>query len=178
MPRKAILEQKQQVVADLAEQIKNSVAGVLVQYQGITVEDDTKMRKALREAGVSYMVQKNTLTGRACDIAGFGDIKPYLNGMTAIAVSEKDEISAAKILKQYDDKIESFKILAGYIDGNVVDAETVLKLADIPSREVLIGKFLGSIKSPVYKFAYALQAIVDKDGEAAPEAEAAAPAEA
>lgn len=178
MPSKAILEQKQQVVADLAEQIKNSVAGVLVQYQGITVEDDTKMRKALREAGVSYMVQKNTLTGRACDIAGFGDIKPYLNGMTAIAVSEKDEISAAKILKQYDDNIESFKILAGYIDGNVVDAETVLKLADIPSREVLIGKFLGSIKSPVYKFAYALQAIVDKDGEAAPEAEAAAPAEA
>lgn len=178
MPSKAILEQKQQVVADLAEQIKNSVAGVLVQYQGITVEDDTKMRKALREAGVSYMVQKNTLTGRACDIAGFGDIKPYLNGMTAIAVSEKDEISAAKILKQYDDKIESFKILAGYIDGNVVDAETVLKLADIPSREVLIGKFLGSIKSPVYKFAYVLQAIVDKDGEAAPEAEAAAPAEA
>ena len=178
MPSKAILEQKQQVVADLAEQIKNSVAGVLVQYQGITVEDDTKMRKALREAGVSYMVQKNTLTGRACDIAGFGEIKPYLNGMTAIAVSEKDEISAAKILKQYDDNIESFKILAGYIDGNVVDAETVLKLADIPSREVLIGKFLGSIKSPVYKFAYALQAIVDKDGEAAPEAEAAAPAEA
>ena len=178
MPSKAILEQKQQVVADLAEQIKNSVAGVLVQYQGITVEDDTKMRKALREAGVSYMVHKNTLTGRACDIAGFDDIKPYLNGMTAIAVSEKDEISAAKILKQYDDKIESFKILAGYIDGNVVDAETVLKLADIPSREVLIGKFLGSIKSPVYKFAYALQAIVDKDGEAAPEAEAAAPAEA
>ena len=178
MPSNAILEQKKQIVADLAEKIKASPAGVLVNYQGITVADDTAMRKALREAGVSYMVQKNTLTGRACDIAGFGDIKPYLNGMTAIAVSEKDEISAAKILKQYDDKIESFKILAGYIDGNVVDAETVLKLADIPSREVLIGKFLGSIKSPVYKFAYALQAIVDKDGEAAPEAEAAAPAEA
>lgn len=178
MPSKAILEQKQQVVADLAEQIKNSVAGVLVQYQGITVEDDTKMRKALREAGVSYMVQKNTLTGRACDIAGFGEMKPYLNGMTAIAVSEEDEIAAAKVLKQYDDKVESFKILAGYIDGKVVDAETVLKLADIPSREVLIGKFLGSIKSPVYKLAYALQAVADKNGEAAPEAEAAAPAEA
>ena len=175
MPSKAILEQKQQVVADLAEQIKNSVAGVLVQYQGITVEDDTKMRKALREAGVSYMVQKNTLTGRACDIAGFGEMKPYLNGMTAIAVSEKDEIAAAKVLKQYDDKVESFKILAGYIDGKVVDAETVLKLADIPSREVLIGKFLGSIKSPVYKLAYALQAVVDKNGEAeaAPAAEEA-----
>ena len=175
MPSKAILEQKQQVVADLAEQIKNSVAGVLVQYQGITVEDDTKMRKALREAGVSYMVQKNTLTGRACDIAGFGEMKPYLSGMTAIAVSEKDEIAAAKVLKQYDDKVESFKILAGYIDGKVVDAETVLKLADIPSREVLIGKFLGSIKSPVYKLAYALQAVVDKNGEAeaAPAAEEA-----
>ena len=121
------------------------------------------------------MVQKNTLTGRACDIAGFGEMKPYLSGMTAIAVSEKDEIAAAKVLKQYDDKVESFKILAGYIDGKVVDAETVLKLADIPSREVLIGKFLGSIKSPVYKLAYALQAVVDKNGEAeaAPAAEEA-----
>ena len=175
MPSQKILEQKQKIVADLTEQIKNSVSGVLVNYQGITVEDDTKLRKALREAGVCYMVQKNTLTGRACENAGFGSLKEYLNGMTAIAVSEKDAVAPAKVLKEYADKIESFKILAGYVDGEVVSSDTVIALAEIPSKEVLIAKFLGSIKSPVYKFAYALQAIVDKDGETAP-AEAEAPA--
>ena len=176
MPSNAILEQKQKIVADLAEQMRNSVSGVLVNYQGITVEDDTKMRKALREAGVSYMVQKNTLTGRACDEVGYSEMKQYLSGMTAIAISEKDAVAPAKVLKEYADKIESFTILAGYVDGAVVSADTVKQLADIPSKEVLIAKFLGSIKSPVYKFAYALQAIVDKDGEAAPTEEA--PAEA
>ena len=176
MPSNAILEQKQKIVADLAEQMRNSVSGVLVNYQGITVEDDTKMRKALREAGVSYMVQKNTLTGRACDEVGFSDMKQYLTGMTAIAISEKDAVAPAKVLKEYADKIESFTILAGYVDGAVVSADTVNQLADIPSKEVLIAKFLGSIKSPVYKFAYALKAVADKDGEAAPAEEAAAEA--
>ena len=175
MPSNAILEQKKQIVADLAEMIKASPAGVLVNYQGITVEDDTKMRKALREAGVKYMVMKNSLTGRACDEVGYGEIKQHLEGMTAIAISENDPIAPAKILKTYAEKIESFKILAGYLDGAVVDKATVEKLADIPSKEVLLAKFLGSIRSPLYGFAYAIQAIVDKDGEATEEA---APAEA
>ena len=165
MPSNAILEQKKQIVADLAEMIKASPAGVLVNYQGITVEDDTKMRKALREAGVKYMVMKNSLTGRACDEVGYGEMKQHLEGMTAIAISENDPIAPAKILKTYAEKIESFKILAGYIDGEVIDVAGVENLASIPSKEVLISKFLGSIKSPVYNFAYALQAILDKDGE-------------
>ncbi len=181
MPSKSILEQKQAIVADLAEQLKNSPAGVVVNYQGITVEDDTKMRKALRAAGVNYMVMKNSLTGRACDEVGLSDMKQYLTGMTAIAIGTTDAIAPAKVLKEYAEKIESFNILAGYLDGKVVDDATVKQLADIPSKEVLIAKFLGSIKSPLYGLAYALQAVVDKDGEAAP-AEAAtteeAPAEA
>ena len=176
MPSKVILEQKQKAVAELAEQIKNSVSGVLVNYQGITVEDDTAMRKALREAGVRYSVVKNTLTGRACEMVGYGDMKQYLNGMTAIAISEKDPVIAAKILKEYADKIESFNILAGYVDGAVVNEATVNELADIPSREVLVAKFLGSIQSPLYGFAYAIQAIVDKNGEAAPAPAEEAPA--
>ena len=89
MPSNIILEQKKQAVAELAEKIKNSVSGVLVNYQGITVEDDTAMRKALREAGVKYMVVKNTLTGRACDEVGYFEMKQYLNGMTAIACSAR-----------------------------------------------------------------------------------------
>ena len=179
MPSNAILEQKKQVVADLAEQIKASAAGVIVNYQGITVDSDTALRKALREAGVKYVVMKNTLTGRACDLCGYSDIKQYLNGMTAIAISSpEDPIAPAKILKEYANKIESFQILAGYCDGEVLDAAGINSLADIPSKEVLIAKFLGSIKSPIYNFAYALQAVIDKDGEAAPAEEAPAEAEA
>ena len=174
MPSKSILEQKQAAVAELAELLRNSPAGVLVNYQGITVDADTKLRKALRESGVKYMVVKNSLTGRACDEVGLGDMKQYLSGMTAIAVSENDPIAPAKIIKEYAEKVESFEILAGYLDGAVVDKNTVMSLADIPSKEVLIAKFLGSIKSPLYGFAYALQAIIDKDGEAAPAAEAEA----
>ena len=168
MPSNSILAQKQQIVADLAEQLKASTAGVLVNYQGITVEDDTKMRKALREAGVKYMVVKNSLTGRACDEVGFGDMKQYLSGMTAIAIGAEDPIAPAKVLKEYAEKVESFSILAGYLDGKVIDVKTVEALADIPSKEVLIAKFLGSIKSPLYGFAYALQAVIDKDQADAP----------
>ena len=177
MPSNSILAQKQAIVADLAEQLKNSPAGVVVNYQGITVDDDTKMRKALREAGVKYMVMKNSLTGRACDEVGMGDMKQYLTGMTAIAIGTTDPVAPAKVLKEYAEKVESFQILAGYLDGAVVDAETVNKLADIPSKEVLLAKLLGSIKSPLYNFAYAIQAISDKDGEAAPEAAPEAAAE-
>ena len=181
MPSNAILEQKKQVVADLAEQIKASAAGVVVNYQGITVDSDTALRKALREAGVKYVVMKNTLTGRACEECGYGEMKQYLNGMTAIAISSpEDPIAPAKILKEYADKIESFQILAGYCDGEVLDAAGINNLADIPSKEVLIAKFLGSIKSPIYNFAYAIQAVLDKKnegGEEAPAAEEAAPAE-
>ncbi len=180
MPSNKILEQKQALVNELAQELKNSVSGVLVNYQGITVEDDTKMRKTLREAGVKYKVVKNSLTGRACDEVGFSDMKQYLTGMTAIAISENDAVAPAKILKEYAEKIESFSILAGYVDGAVIDTKTVEALADIPSREVLIAKFLGSIKSPVYGFAYAIKAVADKKAEGgaeeAPAAEAAAEA--
>ena len=179
MPSNSILAQKQQIVADLAEQIKNSTAGVVVNYQGITVETDTKMRKELREAGVKYVVMKNTMTGRACDMVGYGDMKQYLSGMTAIAISENDPVIAAKVLKSYADKVESFNILAGYVDGAVIDAATVNALAEIPNKETLIAKFLGSIQSPLYKFAYAIKAVCDKDGESAEAAPAEeAPAEA
>ena len=176
MPSKVILEKKQQVVAELSAQIKESVSGVLVNYQGITVDADTAMRKELREAGVDYKVVKNSLTGRACEEAGYGEMKQYLSGMTAIAISKDDAVAPAKILKKYADKVKSFQILAGYIDGAVIDDKTVIALANIPSRETLIAKFLGSIQSPLYGLAYALQAIADKNGEAAPEEAAEAPA--
>ena len=164
MPSKIILEKKQAEVEALVEKLQNSVSGVLVQYQGITVEDDTKMRAALRNAGVDYAVIKNSITGRGCDQVGFSDMKAHLEGMTAIAISKDDPIAPAKILKEYDDKVESFKIKAGYIDGKVVDADTVMQLASIPPKEVLLGKLLGSLKSPLCKLCAVLNAKVEKDG--------------
>ncbi|MBQ1213078.1 MAG: 50S ribosomal protein L10 [Clostridia bacterium] len=170
MPSKVILEKKQAEVEALVEKLQNSVSGVLVQYQGITVEDDTKMRAALRNAGVDYAVIKNSITGRACDQVGFSDMKAHLEGMTAIAISKDDPIAPAKILKEYDDKVESFKIKAGYIDGKVVDADTVMQLASIPPKEVLLGKLLGSLKSPLCKLCAVLNAKIEKDGGAPAEA--------
>lgn len=178
MPSEKILEQKKAVVAALSDRIANSCAGVLVKYQGITVEDDTKLRAELRKAGVEYTVIKNTLIGRACEMNGLSEMKEHLDGMNAIATSANDPIAAAKILKQYADKLDSFEIRAGFLDGAYVNVDTVNELAEIPSKEVLIGRFLGSIQGPLYGLAYALQAIIDKDGETPAAAEEAAPAEA
>lgn len=166
MPSSKILAEKQQAVADLAEKLKTAAAGVLVNYSGITVEDDTKLRAALRNAGVEYKVMKNTLTGRACEMVGYGDMKQYLEGMTALAISVDDPIAPAKILKEYAEKVESFEIKAGFIDGGVIDANAVNELASIPAKEVLIAKMLGSLQSPISGLAVALQAVVDKSGEA------------
>lgn len=168
MPSIKILEQKQAEVASLTEKIQNSVSGVVVSYAGITVEADTKLRKELREAGVEYKVYKNSITGRACENAGYGDIKQYLNGMVAIAVSAEDAVAPAKILKKYADEIETFEIKGGYVDGGVIGADKVEALAKIPPKPVLVAKLMGGMKSPVSKLAICLKAIVDKNGEAAP----------
>ncbi len=178
MPSEKILEQKKAVVEGLADKLGRCASSVLVKYEGITVDEDTKMRKALREAGVEYSVIKNTLIGKACDKVGFEALKPNLEGMNAIAISYDDPIAPAKILKEYAEKIETFEIRGGILEGAVVDAATVNELADIPPKEVLIAKLLGSMQSPLYKFAYVLQAIVDKDAEGeAPAAEEAPVAE-
>ena len=179
MPSKQILESKQAIVSELAEKIRRAQSGVIVKYQGITVEDDTVMRKKLREADVEYVVMKNALTGRACEEVGYGEIKEQLNGMNAIAISYSDPVAPAKILKEYAEKIETFEIRVGFLEGKVIDGGTVNELADIPTREVLLSRFLGSIQSPISGFARALQAIIDKQNEGAPAEEAteAAPAE-
>ncbi len=177
MPSKQILESKQAIVADLADKIRRAQSGVIVKYQGITVGDDTAMRKKLREAGVEYVVMKNSLTSRACDEVGYGEIKEHLNGMNAIAIGFDDPVAPAKILKEYAEKIETFEIRVGFLEGKVIDQATVNELADIPTKEVLLSRFLGSIQSPISGFARAIQAIIDKQGEGAPAADEA-PAEA
>ena len=176
MPSNKILEEKKQVVETLASKLQSAAAGVLVKYEGIKVSEDTELRAALRKAGVEYTVMKNTLTGRACDIAGYGDMKQYLSGMTAIAFSQDDALAPAKIMKQFADKIECFEIKAGFVDGGVLDQAGVEALAATPSKEVLIAKMMGSLMSSLYGFAYVLQGKIDKENEGGETAEA--PAEA
>ena len=180
-----IIEQKQQVVNELIEKMKGAASGVLVDYKGISVENDTKLRAELRKAGVSYGVVKNTLCARACDELGYSELKEILNGNTALALSD-DQVAPAKILNNYAKDNENFVIKAGFCDGKVLSAAEVKALAEIPSKEVLIGRILGSLQSSLYGFAYALQAIIDKKNEgadapaeapAAEEAPAEAPAE-
>lgn len=166
MPSISVLEQKKAAVAELVEKIKRAQSGVLVQYQGITVENDTKMRAAFRKAGVDYMVIKNTLIGRACDEVGYEAMKSELHGMTAIAIGYDDPIAPAKIAKEYADKVESFEIKGGFLDNAVVSVDTVKALADIPSKEVLLARFLGSIQGPISGFARAIQAVIDKESGA------------
>ena len=177
MPSQKVLEQKAAAVDALAEKFGRAVSGILVQYQGITVEDDTKLRAAMRAAGVEYTVIKNSLIGRACDKAGFEAMKEHLEGMNAVAISYDDPIAPAKILKEYAEKIETFTLRAGFLDGAVVDEATVKELADIPPKEVLIA-MLGSLQSPISGLAVALQAVVDKNGEGAAEETPAAAEEA
>lgn len=177
MPSAKVLEQKQAVVESLAEDLGKAASAVLVKYEGITVDSDTKMRAALRAANVKYSVIKNTLISKACDKVGFEALKPELEGMNALAISFDDPIAPAKILKEYAEKVETFEIRGGILDGAVVDAATVKELADIPSKEILVAKLLGSIQSPLYKFAYALQAIIDKENEGTEAAEGEAAAE-
>ena len=168
MPSNKILEQKQEVVRVLAEKLRSCASGVLVQYQGIKVADDTAMRAAMRKAGVEYAVIKNTMIGRALKEAGIEGLDAHLNGMTALAISTEDAVAPAKILKEYAEKVEGFELKAGFLDGAVLDVAGVEALAAIPSKEVLIAKMLGSLMAPLYSFSRVLQAKIDKENEEAP----------
>lgn len=171
MPSEKVLELKKQQVAALKERLDASIAGVVVDYKGISVEDDTKLRKELREAGVEYTVVKNTLLGRAIDGTSLADMGSALEGTTAIATSKDDYVAAARILGKYAEKSNSFALKAGYLDGEVISLEKLDALAKLPSREVLLATVLSAFNAPIASFARAVQAIVDKDGEAAPVAE-------
>ena len=180
MPSEKTLSAKKERVAQLVEMLKNSAAGVLVDYKGITVEEDTKLRKELRENDVKYTVVKNTLLSRACEEAGLDDIKPVLEGTTAIATSDSEYAAAARILCNYAKDHDNFKVKSAYLDGAVIDMDTIVALSKLPTREVLLANVLGAFQAPIASFARAVQAIVDKGGVETCAAEAAeeAPAEA
>ena len=167
MPSNAVLEAKKAKVEKLAEIIKNSVSGVLVDYKGITVEEDTKLRKELREAGVNYFVEKNTMLLRAFKECGIEGFEESLNGTTALAVSNDDQTAPARILGKFAENAgdDKFNLKAGYVEGEVYDANGVLALSKIPSKEVLLAQLVGSLQGPLQKLAATLNAVADKKKE-------------
>ena len=165
MPNAKVLEAKQAAVAAIAAKISDSVAGVIVDYSGTSVADDTVLRKELREAGIEYTVIKNTLLKRAIAGTELEDMSEVLEGTTAIAISKEDHTAAARILKKFADAHDNFKIKAGYLDGKAISVETVEDLASLPTRDVLLATVLGAFQAPIAAFARAVQAIVDKNGE-------------
>ncbi len=171
MPNAKVLEQKQKLVAELSEKLGKAITGVVVDYSGTTVADDTALRKELRENNVEYFVVKNTLLGRAVEGTELEGMKEVLEGTTAIALSNEDYTAAARILCNFAEKHENFKVKSGFLDGKLVDVETIESLAKLPSKEVLLATVCSVFQAPIAAFARAVQAIVDKDGSAEESAE-------
>lgn len=164
MPSEKVLEAKKALVAEIAERLKASVSGIVVNYEGISVADDTALRKELRECDVKYTVVKNTMLGRACEEAGLAGLEDVLEGTTAIATSETDYTGAARVLSKYAMDIDTFAIKSGFLDGEVIDMDKINALAKLPTREVLLANVLGAFQAPIASFARGVQAIVDKGG--------------
>ena len=158
MPSEKILEEKKQLVAELSSKLQNAVAGVLVDYKGITVADDTKLRKELREAGVDYSVIKNTTIHLAAKDAGIEGLDSVLEGTTAMGISSTDLVVTAKILSEYAEKNKKFSVKAGFVEGKVISAAEVEALAKLPPKEVLVAKVLGGFNAPITGFANVLNA--------------------
>ena len=175
----AKVELKQPIVAEISEAIKDAQSVVLVDYRGLTVEQDTNLRKQLREAGVTYKVYKNTMMNFAFKGTDFEQIAPYLEGPSAIAISTTDATAPARILAKFAKDAKALEIKAGVVEGNVYDATGMQAISQIPSRDELISKLLGSLQSPITNFARVMNQLAEKGGASACPAPAAeeAPAE-
>ncbi|MGN0678548.1 MAG: 50S ribosomal protein L10 [Oscillospiraceae bacterium] len=154
------------MVAELTEKLKGAACGVLVDYRGITVADDTALRKELRENGVEYLVVKNTLLKRAAEAAGIEGLEPALSGTTAIALSKDDIVVAPKILnKKAEDSKGTFSIKLGFVDGKVISKEEVEVYAKLPSKETLLSQLVFMLQSPMQRLAIAISEIEKKQSE-------------
>ena len=156
---------KEAKVAEIKEKLEKATSVVLSQYQGLTVEEDTVLRKNLREAGVEYKVYKNTLVTIAAKELGLEGIVEYLEGPVAIAFGYEDVTVAARVLNDFAKDHKKLELKAGIVEGEVYDTDKIKQLATIPSKEVLIAKLLGSIKSPIASFARVINAIAESKAE-------------
>ena len=163
----AKVELKQPIVEEISESIKDAQGVVLVDHRGLTVEEDTRLRKQLREAGVVYKVYKNTMMKRAFDGTQFEDLNKHLEGPSAIAISKEDATAPARILSKFAKEAPALELKAGVVEGNYYDVDGIKSLASIPSREELLSKLLGSMQSPIANFARVIDQIAKaKEAEA------------
>lgn len=178
----AKVELKKPVVEEISANIKDAQSVVLVDYRGLTVEQDTNLRKQLREAGITYKVYKNTMMNFAFKGTDCEGLAPYLEGPSAVAISTTDATAPARVLAKFAKEADKLEIKAGIVEGIVYDAAGIADIAKIPSREELLSKLLGSMQSPITNFARVMNQLAEKGGAgeaaaAAPAEEAAAPAE-
>ena len=177
----AQVELKQPIVEEISANIKDAQSVVLVDYRGLTVEQDTNLRKQLRDAGITYKVYKNTMMNFAFKGTDCEALAPYLEGPSAIAISNEDATAPARVLSKFAKEAPALEIKAGIVEGIAYDAAGMASIAKIPSREELLSKLLGSIQSPITNFARVMNQLAEKGGAAACEApavaEEAAPAE-
>ncbi|MDP5276870.1 50S ribosomal protein L10 [Chengkuizengella axinellae] len=168
MANAQVLEQKQQVVAEVKEKLETNACTVVADYRGLNVTDVTELRKSLREAGVEFSVIKNTLARRATKGSELESLSEHFVGPTAVAFSKEDVIAPAKILSDFAKKNDNLKIKAGVLEGEVVSVDQINELASLPSREGLLSMLLSVLQAPVRNFALAVKAVADKDenGEA------------
>ncbi|MGN0168447.1 MAG: 50S ribosomal protein L10 [Acetatifactor sp.] len=170
----AKVELKAPIVEEISANIKDAQSVVLVDYRGLTVEQDTQLRKKLREAGVTYKVYKNTFMTRAFKDTEFEGLTQYLEGPSAVAISAEDATAPARVLSEFAKTADKLEIKAGVVEGTVYDAKGIASIASIPSREVLISKLLGSLQSPITNFARVMNQLAEKGGASACEAPAQA----
>ena len=173
----AKVELKQPIVQEISEQIKDAQSVVVGDYRGLTVAEDTQLRKQLREAGITYKVYKNTLVNRAIEGTEFASLADSLEGPNAFAISKTDATAPARILAKFAKTAPKLEIKAGVVEGTFYDEAGMKAIATIPSREELLSKFLGSIQSPITNLARVLNQIAEKGGAADVEAKAETPAE-
>lgn len=170
----AKVELKAPIVEEISAGIKDAQSVVLVDYRGLTVEQDTQLRRNLREAGVVYKVYKNTFMTRAFKGTECEDLIKYLEGPSAVAISKDDATAPARVLAEFAKTADKLEIKAGVVEGAVYDAKGIASIASIPARDVLISRLLGSLKSPITNFARVMNQLAEKGGASAA---AAAPAE-
>lgn len=182
MANAKVLEEKKAQVAALSEKLKGANSGVLIDYKGITVSEDTALRSEMRKNGVHYEVVKNTMLRLVFDECGLGELDPLLNGTTSIAMSE-DSIAPARISDKFSDKLGDgkFTIKGGFVEGRIMTVDELKAIAAIPSKDALVAQVLGTMLAPISSLAFVIKQIADKGGApveaAAEEAPAEAPAE-
>lgn len=168
----AKIDLKKPVLEEISAQVEGAQCVLLVNYSGLTVAQDTQLRKELREAGVHYKVYKNTMMKRAFAGTALESLTKDLDGTNAIAISKDDATAPARIICNFAKDAKALELKAGVVEGTLYDVNALNELAKIPSRDVLISKLLGSLQSPITNFARVIKQIAEQGGEAAP-AEAA-----